>query len=94
MWEKELAEMRDRIKKLRTLLAETMNRLQNKHDFGFINQQRGMFSFSGLAPDQGRSPQRRTFDLHRSQRSYQRRRAQGSQRRTRLPGDRQRALTS
>jgi len=52
MWEKELAEMRDRIRKLRTLLAETMNRLQNKHDFGFINQQRGMFSFSGLAPDQ------------------------------------------
>lgn len=48
LWDSELTEMRNRIRKLRTLFAATMNQLQTKCDFGFINQQRGMFSFTGL----------------------------------------------
>jgi aspartate/tyrosine/aromatic aminotransferase len=51
-WEKEVAEMRDRINGLRHLFVETLNEKGVERDFSFITRQRGMFSFSGLNPDQ------------------------------------------
>jgi len=52
LWIEELAEMRGRIKRLRSSFADTMNQLQKQRDFSFINQQNGMFSFSGLDGEQ------------------------------------------
>lgn len=52
VWEEELSEMRVHIKALRMDLVETLSRLGAKQDFGFIEQQNGMFSFSGLTKDQ------------------------------------------
>ncbi len=40
--------MRTRIKQLRTAFVETMQQVAPQRDFGFINDQRGMFSYSGL----------------------------------------------
>ncbi len=48
MWEQELAEMRDRIKRMRTLFVEQLKANGVKRDFSFVMQQRGMFSYSGL----------------------------------------------
>ncbi|HEX5102929.1 MAG TPA: amino acid aminotransferase [Pirellulaceae bacterium] len=47
-WEQELAQMRDRIHKMRRLFVETMKRKAPQHDFSFLIDQKGMFSFSGL----------------------------------------------
>jgi aspartate/tyrosine/aromatic aminotransferase len=51
-WEQEVAVMRDRINGMRRLFADTMRAKGSPRDFGFITQQRGMFSFSGLTPVQ------------------------------------------
>lgn len=51
-WEREVGEMRDRINGLRHLFVETLNEKGVERDFSFIARQRGMFSFSGLTPDQ------------------------------------------
>ena len=51
-WESEVGEMRDRINGLRHLFVETLNEKGVERDFSFITRQRGMFSFSGLTPDQ------------------------------------------
>jgi aspartate/tyrosine/aromatic aminotransferase len=51
-WEVEVGEMRDRINGLRHLFVETLNEKGVEQDFSFITRQRGMFSFSGLNPDQ------------------------------------------
>lgn len=51
-WEQEVAVMRDRINGMRQLFADTMRAKGSAIDFGFITQQRGMFSFSGLTPVQ------------------------------------------
>ncbi|MCC6457878.1 MAG: aspartate/tyrosine/aromatic aminotransferase [Caldilineaceae bacterium] len=51
-WEREVGEMRDRINGMRHLLVETLNEKGVERDFSFIARQRGMFSFSGLNPDQ------------------------------------------
>jgi aspartate/tyrosine/aromatic aminotransferase len=51
-WEREVGEMRDRINSLRHLFVETLNEKGVQRDFSFIARQRGMFSFSGLNPDQ------------------------------------------
>ena len=40
--------MRVRVKKLRTAFVATMKEVAPQRDFGFINDQRGMFSYSGL----------------------------------------------
>lgn len=42
--------MRQRISGMRTLFVDTMRAKAPRHDFSFIQQQRGMFSFSGLNP--------------------------------------------
>ncbi|MBY0269239.1 MAG: aspartate/tyrosine/aromatic aminotransferase [Burkholderiales bacterium] len=52
MWEKELGEMRDRIKVMRKQLVEKIRALRADFDFGFIVEQRGMFSYSGLTKEQ------------------------------------------
>jgi aspartate/tyrosine/aromatic aminotransferase len=47
-WEQELAAMRDRIHQMRRLFVETMQQKAPQHDFSFLANQKGMFSFSGL----------------------------------------------
>ncbi|AZQ10604.1 amino acid aminotransferase [Shewanella khirikhana] len=47
-WEQELAEMRERIAKMRTLFVESLAAAGVTQDFSFISHQMGMFSFSGL----------------------------------------------
>ncbi len=51
-WENEVTEMRNRIKEMRTLFVKTLQECGVKEDFQFIEEQNGMFSFSGLTPDQ------------------------------------------
>ena len=51
-WEEELAGMRQRIKQMRTLLADKLKAAGVQTDFSFITRQRGMFSYSGLSKAQ------------------------------------------
>ena len=52
MWEAELGEMRDRIRSMRLATVEQLAALGAKRDFGFVAEQRGMFSYSGLTVEQ------------------------------------------
>lgn len=52
MWEQELTGMRERIKRMRQLFVSTLREKGAQQDFEFINQQNGMFSFSGLTKEQ------------------------------------------
>lgn len=52
MWRSELTEMRTRIKSLRKQFVDTMKTTGAGHDFAFLLDQNGMFSFSGLTPMQ------------------------------------------
>jgi aromatic-amino-acid transaminase len=47
-WEAELAEMRERILRMRSLFVEKLASKQQTRDFSFVKAQRGMFSYSGL----------------------------------------------
>jgi len=51
-WEEELAEMRSRIKLMRSKLVEGLRSAGVKQDMSFITTQVGMFSYSGLSKDQ------------------------------------------
>jgi aspartate/tyrosine/aromatic aminotransferase len=51
-WEREVAQMRDRINGMRELLVKTLKAKGVPGDYSFITRQRGMFSFSGLTPPQ------------------------------------------
>lgn len=51
-WESELQSMRDRINGMRDLFVVKMKEYAPSHDFEFIREQRGMFSFSGLTKEQ------------------------------------------
>ncbi len=51
-WEKEVAEMRDRIQEMRELFVATLKAEGVEQDFSFISNQNGMFSFSGLSKEQ------------------------------------------
>ena len=51
-WEKELGEMRVRIKAMRQKLVDGLQAAGVKEDMSFITQQIGMFSYSGLSKDQ------------------------------------------
>ncbi|WP_186071572.1 amino acid aminotransferase [Burkholderia gladioli] len=51
-WVQELGEMRDRIRAMRNGLVERLKANGVDRDFGFINAQRGMFSYSGLTAAQ------------------------------------------
>ncbi|MDD0824878.1 aspartate/tyrosine/aromatic aminotransferase [Mannheimia sp. AT1] len=51
-WIEELDEMRNRIKAMRTQLVQLLKEKGATQDFSFITEQNGMFSFSGLSPEQ------------------------------------------
>ncbi|MCF1427965.1 MAG: aspartate/tyrosine/aromatic aminotransferase [Shewanella sp.] len=51
-WLEELKEMRDRINGNRTVLVEKLQALGVERDFGFIADEKGMFSFLGITPEQ------------------------------------------
>lgn len=51
-WIAELAEMRERIKTMRQKFVELLKEYGAQQDFSFIIEQNGMFSFSGLSPEQ------------------------------------------
>jgi len=51
-WEAELTEMRERIQQMRDKFVEMLREKGIEQDFSFIKQQRGMFSYSGLNPEQ------------------------------------------
>lgn len=51
-WKEELGGMRDRIRTMRHALADEMARVGAKRDFSFVTRQAGMFSFTGLTPEQ------------------------------------------
>ncbi|TBV16253.1 amino acid aminotransferase [Stutzerimonas kirkiae] len=52
LWEAELGEMRDRIRQMRLGMVERLAAKGASQDFGFVARQRGMFSYSGLTPEQ------------------------------------------
>jgi aromatic-amino-acid transaminase len=54
LWEKELGEMRERMKAMRRLLVEKIKARVPAADFSFVLRQRGMFSYSGLSKEQVR----------------------------------------
>lgn len=51
-WEGEVKAMRERINEMRSLFVETLADKGVTRDFSSIARQRGMFSFSGLTPEQ------------------------------------------
>jgi aromatic-amino-acid transaminase len=52
LWEKELGDMRVRIKAMRQKLVDGLKAAGVKQDMSFITSQIGMFSYSGLSKDQ------------------------------------------
>ncbi|SBS25024.1 Aspartate aminotransferase [Marinomonas spartinae] len=52
LWEMELKSMRSRIHEMRSLFVNTLRAKGVNQDFSFISKQNGMFSFSGLNPEQ------------------------------------------
>ena len=54
LWEKELGQMRDRIKTMRSQFVDKVRAERADFDFSFVVEQRGMFSYSGLNRDQVR----------------------------------------
>lgn len=51
-WQEELKEVRERIVLMRTLLADSIQENTADMDFSHIKQQKGMFSFLGITPEQ------------------------------------------
>jgi aromatic-amino-acid transaminase len=51
-WEQELAGMRVRIREMRQALVQKLKEKAPSHNFDFVIQQRGMFSYSGLTKAQ------------------------------------------
>ncbi|MBT8448152.1 MAG: aspartate/tyrosine/aromatic aminotransferase [Gammaproteobacteria bacterium] len=52
MWQDELAAMAGRVKQLRQGLLNALNARNVSKDFSFITQQKGMFSYLGITPEQ------------------------------------------
>ena len=52
LWEKELGEMRVRIKAMRSKLVDGLKAAGVKQDMSFMTEQIGMFSYSGLSKEQ------------------------------------------
>ena len=51
IWEGEVAEMRGRMAKMRTLLSDAIGELDASLDVSFLLTQRGMFSYTGLSAE-------------------------------------------
>ena len=54
LWDRELGAMRYRIKAMRKRLVDNIHTRVPEADFGFVLQQRGMFSYTGLTREQVR----------------------------------------
>jgi len=54
LWQSEVTEMRERMIQLRKLLVDNLAAQGASKDFSFINQQKGMFSFLCISPEQVR----------------------------------------
>ena len=54
LWDRELGEMRERIKAMRRRLVDSIHARVPGADFSFVLKQRGMFSYSGLTKEQVR----------------------------------------
>jgi len=52
LWEEELAGMRVRIREMRNAFVAKLKEKAPAHDFGFVREQIGMFSYSGLSKEQ------------------------------------------
>lgn len=52
LWESEVYEMRDRIRIMRQQLYKTLSNKIPEKDFSYFIKQRGMFSYTGLTPQQ------------------------------------------
>lgn len=52
MWEDEVAQMRVRIKAMRQKLYDVLTAKVPGKDFSYLTEQRGMFSYTGLSPEQ------------------------------------------
>ena len=52
MWESEVTEMRVRIKAMRQKLYDVLSAKVPSKDFSYLIKQRGMFSYTGLSPEQ------------------------------------------
>ena len=52
LWQDEVTEMRERMIQLRALLVDNLAKQGASKDFSFINQQKGMFSFLCIKPEQ------------------------------------------
>lgn len=51
-WQADVAQMRERIKAMRRKLYDTLSSAAPGRDFSYLITQRGMFSYSGLSPEQ------------------------------------------
>lgn len=51
-WDADVRRIRDRINGMRKLFVDTLAKVGVERDFSFISRQRGMFSYSGLNPEQ------------------------------------------
>ncbi|MBC3766422.1 aromatic amino acid transaminase [Neptunicella marina] len=51
-WMQEVTDMRERMKNLRKLLVDKLAEKGASKDFSFVNQQKGMFSFLCISPEQ------------------------------------------
>ena len=52
LWDRELGQMRDRIKVMRRQLVDKIREARSDFDFSFVVRQRGLFSYSGLSKEQ------------------------------------------
>jgi aromatic-amino-acid transaminase len=52
LWENELGQMRERIKRMRRQLVDKVRAIRADFDLSFVVEQRGMFSYSGLTKEQ------------------------------------------
>jgi aromatic-amino-acid transaminase len=52
LWDRELGQMRERIKTMRRVLVEKIRAQRADFDFSFVVNQRGLFSYSGLSREQ------------------------------------------
>ena len=53
-WVNEVDEMRNRMKTLRAMLVKNLHDNGSPKDFSFVNDQKGMFSFLCITPEQVR----------------------------------------
>ena len=89
LWDRELGEMRERIKAMRRALVEKVAARAPGFDLGFVMQQRGMFSYSGLSKEQVRRLREEFVGLRGRQRPHLRGGAEYEERRLRRRRDRE-----